>query len=1007
MKLHSIRFANINCLAGEWRIDFDDPGLSGGLFVLSGPTGAGKSSVLDAITLALFGRTARQGDDIGSGGNEVMTRGASHCFSEAEFTGADGERWIASWSQKCGSHEDGTPRLESPDIRLRPAGSGRDPTPHKGKEAARDIVGKVGLGFEEFVRTVVLEQGQFDKFLHAAEKDRAAILEKATDTRKFSERGARINERAKRENREAENLETAAATLKGAVENAGDPAELEARAEAHDAAAENAKTLADALRREAAWLAEEAAVAAEDGAIGKDAAALDGRRAGYAAAVAAIRASDKARALLSDRAAADAKENAAKKAAGDLARLEGISARLAAAVPNLVRKEAAAKEDDAAAQQALADAAQPLADARRLDGAIALARQAAGTAAAEVARLRTAHGGAAKSTAKARTDAADAVRAVGAAEGRVAAAKTKTDALGALRSASAAADKEQAAAERTAAEARRTFDDKTRPEAEKRLESLRGKQLLAAAVKGLEAHRRDLRPGKPCPLCGATEHPYADGLPEGLPTPDDVKKELDGEKKALDAAEKAVVALEAAAADARKKAEGARQTLQAAETTALAATAKADADLQVAKACAQTLANAVPVAEKAEADAKAALDRATDEETAAKADLNGRIVERARIPFPDANAHEKGLRDRATQAGRDAAAAATALVQARTQAANAADNVRTAKDALTAANAARDEALAAFAARLAQDGFADEKAWRDACLSDAGRTAAETTRKNFVRDESTLDGRRQALAARKTKHGASPDRPAEIRDAGTVAAALAAAEKTRNDETSAAATLRADIQAQGKARKDYENAERKAAERRARSDKWQRLDRILGGPNGKAFLLYAQGRNLRALLDAASPRLEAMSGGDYRFEWNPATGSLEPFVRDRHFEDPRPVSNLSGGESFMASLALALSFANFNARRAPIGTLFLDEGFGTLDADALDRALDTLDSLRGDANRQVGLVTHVAQVKERIPAHIDVAKIGDGRSRLSGPGVTELGDGSRPRRGAARAEPAS
>ena len=143
------------------------------------------------------------------------------------------------------------------------------------------------------------------------------------------------------------------------------------------------------------------------------------------------------------------------------------------------------------------------------------------------------------------------------------------------------------------------------------------------------------------------------------------------------------------------------------------------------------------------------------------------------------------------------------------------------------------------------------------------------------------------------------------------------------------------------------------------------------------------------LLDSASPRLETMSGGDYRFEWDPASGTLEPFVRDRHFERPRPVSNLSGGESFLASLALALSFSNFNTERAPIETLFLDEGFGTLDEVALDRALDVLSALR-DTGRQVGLVTHVGQVKERISAHIEVEKAGTGYSTLAGPGVKSI-----------------
>ena len=131
-----------------------------------------------------------------------------------------------------------------------------------------------------------------------------------------------------------------------------------------------------------------------------------------------------------------------------------------------------------------------------------------------------------------------------------------------------------------------------------------------------------------------------------------------------------------------------------------------------------------------------------------------------------------------------------------------------------------------------------------------------------------------------------------------------------------------------------------------------------------------------------------MTGNRYDLDWDGADGDLMPVAVD-HWQagERRAVSNLSGGETFLVSLSLALGLGRLAGKDLSIETLFLDEGFGTLDEAALDKALDVLAGLR-DTGRQVGLVTHVAQVKDRVPVRIDVTKLGDGRSKLSGAGVS-------------------
>ena len=99
----------------------------------------------------------------------------------------------------------------------------------------------------------------------------------------------------------------------------------------------------------------------------------------------------------------------------------------------------------------------------------------------------------------------------------------------------------------------------------------------------------------------------------------------------------------------------------------------------------------------------------------------------------------------------------------------------------------------------------------------------------------------------------------------------------------------------------------------------------------------------------------------------------------------RSTRNLSGGESFIVSLALALGLSRMASRNVRIDSLFLDEGFGTLDEEALDTALDTLGSLRQEG-KLIGVISHVAALKQRIGTQIEVTPLSGGRSRISGPG---------------------
>jgi exonuclease SbcC len=181
-----------------------------------------------------------------------------------------------------------------------------------------------------------------------------------------------------------------------------------------------------------------------------------------------------------------------------------------------------------------------------------------------------------------------------------------------------------------------------------------------------------------------------------------------------------------------------------------------------------------------------------------------------------------------------------------------------------------------------------------------------------------------------------------------------------------------------RARQQAAQAELDAA--RAEQQRWGRISALIGSADGKAFRRIAQAYNLELLLDHANAHLGNLAP---RYRLRRGGSPLGLLVEDHDMADEqRSVHSLSGGETFLVSLALALGLASMASGELAIESLFIDEGFGSLDPQSLALAMEALDGLQAQG-RRVGVISHIQEMHERIPVQIQVNPLGNGASRLT------------------------
>ncbi|GHF58082.1 AAA family ATPase [Streptomyces griseosporeus] len=984
MRLHRLDITAFGPFGATQSVDFDALSAAG-LFLLHGPTGAGKTSVLDAVCYALYGsvpgaRQSAQGmtlrsDHAAPGTRTEVTLDLTVAGRRLEITRQP--PWERPKLRGKGMTTDKAQSwLREYDAA---AGTWKDLS-RSHQEIGEEITQLLGMSREQFCQVVLLPQGDFARFLRADAEARGRLLGRLFDTQRFADVEKRLAER--RRTTEAQARDGDAALLADAhrmQQAAGDAMELPELSPGEPGLAETvlgAAAVARATAREQLTVAHCRLAAAESAQAAADRALADARE------LARLQrrfteAQERARRLEED-----ADTHRAAQARMDRAR------KAEAVAPALELRDAAeAEHRRAAAAEARARTLLPqnLADA----GAAGLAA-AARRAAEELGGLESARR-AEQRLSDLLDERAGLDRQERADDDVLAEAESWLDGWDDRRAAlQARIDTAQEAATRAEQLAGRREPAQQRLRAARLRDRLTGEadgaaaEERAARTRMLEAkaHWLDVRErrlngiaaelaarltdGEPCAVCGATEHPAPARKDAG-------HVDRAAEEQALTAyqeAEEAHTARERRLGAVRE--ELAAATAEAGDTPTAQLTREAD-ELERQYAEARRAASALHAAHEELRRAEQEHERRTAARQQAQLRAASRAARRDTL-----DRERAALEGELAQARGGAASVAARAADLQRQAArftDAADAARLAED--TAQRLKDADARLADAAFRA--GFDTPQAAADALLDDAGhrelqrRLDARHTEEAAVRailaEADTASAARRPPAALADAEEAASAAARRLREAASArdAAARRCAELDRLSERATASVRRL-----APLREEYDRVARLAALTAGTSADNERRMRL------ESYVLAAR---LEQVAAAATARLQRMSSGRYTLvHSDDRTGrgrsGLGLHVVDAWTGRERDTATLSGGETFFASLALALGLADVvtdEAGGVRLDTLFIDEGFGSLDDQTLDEVLDVLDSLR-ERDRSVGIVSHVPDLRRRIHAQLEVVK---------------------------------
>lgn len=934
MRLLAVRLQNLNSLSGAHEVRFDEGALSAaGVFLITGPTGAGKSTLLDAMTLALYGRAARYGNDKA---DEMMSRHTAECLAEVDFE-TKGEKLRATWRlRRARGKADG--KLQPVERRLANAVTG-EILAEKSAEMDRLIEERTGLDAQRFLRSVLLAQGQFAAFLKAKPNERAELLEKITGTEIYTELSKLAFEIYKAKDEQVQRLKAAL----GAVSVLDDEARqrLETSFAEAQTSATRLQSESQAATQQLHAQREHATIVAEITKLGEGVKQLQSAQ---SAAVAEV---SKAKGIAEDAKALRTKrEPVWDEATGLDAESKLANSQLQKAIESFRQLR-----DQTNAVTARCDAIQKSLDAHDENTKVLEAWLKEHATDAELGeqlpKLRVA------------------VREWRAAHEKLAEGRKRHAEAETLKKRLSDSEAQTAVWTKKAAEglAKAEKDREEQKRLAEKIEVQREIVRKSELMAGFDEHRHDLKPGEPCPLCGATEHPFASAETSFESQLQAARKLLVGLEKQHEQAQRALTVLERELA--KLEAELSAEKKRAAEVR------KALGEMEVPD---------VAALEAQEARTRRRTSFLTRDEEAERVGKLVLHVERELDALERRSATFTKKQQEAAQQRSE-----RQKLEGDVQLAKADEVAKTKRlDELKAEGvslrAKADALKGQLNERLGGKTLAEDRQEHEGRVSSAEKALREAeTKLNTLQTQlaANLAKLEQLETRRKPFEGQSVLTAAALSELETTTKQLSEAFATKRTELgSLEQQLKNDDDA--KKRREAGGAELQAAE--AEALRWGRLKELIGSADGAKFSRFAQSLTLRQLIGLANEHLKVLAE---RYRLMAADGDeLDLRIVDLYQANvDRPMESLSGGESFLASLALALGLSELASRHHPIDSLFIDEGFGTLDSETLEVALSALENLRA-GGKTIGLISHVDLLKERLTTQVRVIRGAGGTSRI-------------------------